>query len=278
MKAMASLALSVLTGIGLIACGSDSGGGASDEPRSSETGSAPASNEPTPIGIGPCEGVRPGAPVFVEGNQCTLNFVYRDGNGTEYVGTAGHCVLGETGLGGENAGESVWGPGQGPEATDGAGDVIGRFAYAILAPPKDFALIRIANGVRSNPQSCHFGGPQGINTERSNEPTVLRYYGSGLAFGNLLPARSAVALSTSDPDEIFLTGAATPGDSGAGVLDTEGRAVGVLVTVGALLGSIGTEEVNAGTVGVTRLQPQLERARGVLGRPGLRLVEGALKP
>lgn len=272
MKRQAIGILSLLAGALLIGCGSDAGNSARSAPETGNSGSAPAPRDAAPVGIGPCEGVRPGAAVFVEGSQCTLNFVYRDGSGSEYIGTAGHCVLGESALGGEDAGETHWPAGAGPEAFDAAGNRIGRFAYAVLSPPKDFALIRIANGVAANPRSCHFDGPDGINATSTTEPTVLRYYGSGLAIGQLLPARSALALSMADPDQIILTGVATPGDSGAGVLDPQGRAVGVLVTTGLLLGGAGTSGVDAGTIGVTRLSPQLQRARQVLGQPGLDLV------
>ena len=263
--------LAALSCFVLVACSSGSApGNAGDARDADEAAVAPESS--LPVGTGPCAGARPGAPVFAGPSQCSLNFVFRDGNGTEYIGTAGHCVLGDSPFGGESGGERTWPAGQGPEASDADGNAIGRFRYAVLEPPKDFALIQLANGVASNPQACHFGGPEGINSTTSSEPSLLRYYGSGLAIGDLLPARSALALSMNDPDEIFLSGVATPGDSGAPVLDTEGRAVGVLVTVGALLGGIGTDGIDAGTVGVTRLQPQLQRAREVLGRPGLRLV------
>ena len=266
--------LSLLTVALFAGCGPETDQSSDGAPMA-DSSSGPAPRDAAPVGISRCEGVRPGAAVFVGGSQCTLNFVYRDGAGTEYIGTAGHCVLGESALGGEDAGETSWHTGSGPEAFDINGNRIGRFAYAVLSPPKDFALIRIANGVASNPSSCHFGGPTGINEELSSDPTVLRYYGSGLLTGQLLPARSALALSMTNPDQIILTGVATPGDSGAGVLDQQGRAVGVLVTVGALIGGIGSEGIDAGSIGVTRLPPQLQRARQVLGRPDLHIVPGA---
>lgn len=266
--------LSLLTVAMFAGCGSEANRSDSGAPAV-DSSSEPAPRDAAPVGISRCEGVRPGAAVFVGGSLCTLNFVHRDGAGTEYIGTAGHCVLGESALGGEDAGETSWHANSGPEAFDANGNRIGRFAYAVLSPPKDFALIRIANGVASNPSSCHFGGPTGINEELSSDPTVLRYYGSGLLTGQLLPARSALALSMTNPDQIILTGVATPGDSGAGVLDQQGRAVGVLVTVGALIGGIGSEGIDAGSIGVTRLPPQLQRARQVLGRPDLHIVPGA---
>lgn len=81
--------LSPLAGALLTGCGSEGDSSASGAPAAGNSASAPASRNAGPVGIAPCEGVRPGAAVVVEGSQCTLNFVYRDGAGTEYVGTVG---------------------------------------------------------------------------------------------------------------------------------------------------------------------------------------------
>jgi len=68
-----------------------------------------------------------------------------------------------------------------------------------------------------------------------------------------------------DPNHVYALGASIPGDSGAGIESSDGRAVGVVVTTGAHAGSIGGGGVDAGTVGITRLGPQLARAGQVLG-------------
>jgi hypothetical protein len=68
-----------------------------------------------------------------------------------------------------------------------------------------------------------------------------------------------------DPDHVFANGVALPGDSGSGVISSDGGAVGVLVTVGVHTGSIGSDGVDAGLVGITRLGPQVDRAEQVLG-------------
>jgi len=90
-----------------------------------------------------------------------------------------------------------------------------------------------------------------------------------------------VALGTPNPDRIFAAGLALPGDSGAGVMTVDGLAIGVLVTSG--FHGIGLERgpyrtpavryfpqadehgVDLGTVGITRLAPQLVRASEKLG-------------
>jgi hypothetical protein len=217
-----------------------------------------------PIGTGACPGVRPGAIVQSDNGQCTLNFLFQGSDGRRYMGTAGHCILGEDPLGGD-AGERSWAPGAGPEARDGAGNRIGEFAYAVLQDPKDFALIRLDPGVAANPQMCHFGGPTGVNTDTGSAPVVLQHFGQGVGVGTVLPARSALALGTPDPDHVYAAGAVVPGDSGSGIISSDGRAVGVIVTTGLHTGAIGTAGVDAGSMGVTRLAPQEARAEQVMG-------------
>jgi hypothetical protein len=217
-----------------------------------------------PAGPGTCPGVRPGAVVNSDSGQCTFNFLFTGSDGSRYIGTAGHCILGESPIGGD-VGEESWAPGTGPVARDADGNRIGEFSYAILQDPKDFALIRLDPGVNASPQMCHFGGPTGTNDDRGSGPVVLNHYGNGVGVGTVLPARSATALGMPDPDHVFAQGAVVPGDSGSGIISSDGRAVGVIVTTGLHLGSIGTSGVDAGTVGITRITPQVNRAEQVLG-------------
>ena len=205
-----------------------------------------------------CGGVRPGAPVESDTGLCTFNFLFTGSDGQRYAGTAGHCIL-------PADGEQTWAAGTGPEARDGAGSRFGEFAYAVLQDPKDFALIRLDAGVPASPEMCHFGGPTGINTSTGSETTVLHHYGQGVGVSLALPARSAVAQGTPDPDHVFALGGVVPGDSGSGIIDEAGNAVGVIVTTGIHSSSIGTSGIDAGTMGVTRLQPQLDRAEQQLG-------------
>lgn len=223
-------------------------------------------NAASPVGAGSCPGVRPGGVVVSETGQCTLNFLFDGGDGHRYIGTAGHCILGESPIGGD-VGERAWSPGTGPEARDADGRRIGEFAYAVLKDPKDFALIRLDDGVESDPQLCHFGGPTSINTDTPglDEPTVLQLFGNGLAIGSVLPARSMVALGMPHHDHVFAHGLVLPGDSGSGVISDDGRAVGVAVTAGIHASSVGTSGIDAGVVGITRLAPQVTRAESVLG-------------
>jgi hypothetical protein len=244
---------------------------------------------PAPVGPGPCPGVRPGGRVLTSIGDCTLNFLFRAPDGTRYIGTAGHCVdpgaasNDESNPDGRARIERVWSLGTGPVATDSDGQRFGEFAYAVVRPTKDFALIRLDPGVRASPEMCHFGAPQGLSTTNSDTAVVLHYYGTGEGVGDAVPARSAVALGTPDPDHIYAVGLAVPGDSGAGVMTTDGLAVGALVTSGFL--GLGFEprdpdddptpyprlpradgtNIDAGTIGITRLGPQLARASEQLG-------------
>jgi hypothetical protein len=217
-----------------------------------------------PVGTGACPGVRPGAVVESDNGQCSFNFLFAGSDGRRYIGTAGHCILGDDPLGGD-AGERTWALGTGPEARDGEGNRIGEFAYAVLQDPKDFALIRLDPGVGANPQMCHFGGPTGLNADRPSGPVVLHHFGQGVGVGTVLPARSAIAAGMPDPDHVYAAGAVLPGDSGSGIISSDGRAVGVIVTTGLHTGTIGLPALDAGTMGVTRLQPQLQRAGNQLG-------------
>lgn len=213
------------------------------------------------VAIADCPGVKPGALLETPAGFCTMNFGFRGRDGARYIGTAGHCILPES-----TGGEQVWGK-KGPKAKDGDGRPIGRFAYAAfrLNGEKDFALVRLGRRVKLSPSICRFGGPTGINSEISSRTQTLNYYGNGMLVGELLPARQLLAFGLPNPDHVFATGVATPGDSGGPVMDRGGRAVGVLVSGGILLGGTSGGGSDNGTVGVTRIGPQLVRAQKKLG-------------
>jgi len=230
----------------------------------------------TPIGAATsCDGVRPGALVESDVGLCTMNFLFTGSDGNRYIGTAGHCIIEAPSTGGDFADRS-WAPGQGPEARDGDGNRIGEFAYAALndSQEADFSLIRLDPGVEASAQMCHFGGPTGLNADRPGltSPTVLNHFGNGLLVGNLavtnqttVPARSALALGMPNPNHVYAEGLVVPGDSGSGIQSSDGRAVGVIVTTGVHSSSVGTSGIDAGTVGVVRLTPMVQRAESFTG-------------
>ena len=224
----------------------------------------PAAGGAMPVGAAEtCPGVRPGGQVQTEIGLCTFNFLFKTPDGTRYIGTAGHCILGVSPTGPE-VGEKVYPVGQGPEAQVD-GKRVGEFAYAVLESPKDFALIRLDPSVEASPEMCHFGGPTGINSDEGPDAVTLEYFGNGVGAGTLIPARSGVAPGMPSPDHVYALGLAVPGDSGSGVISSDGRAVGVLVTTG--LHGIGFDDkgLDFGTMGITRLAPQLTRAEQALG-------------
>ena len=224
----------------------------------------PAADTNLPVGIGTCPGVRPGGEVQTEQGLCTLNFLFVTPEGERFIGTAGHCIVGE-GPVADNAGEKTWAKGTGPAAKDAAGTRFGEFAYAVLQDPKDFALIRLDPGVEASPEMCNYGGPTGINDDISDGPQVLQYFGNGVGIGSTVPARSAVSMGFPNADHVYAAGLALPGDSGSAVITDDGRAVGVLVTTG--LHGLGFDEngVDFGTMGITRISPQIARASQALG-------------
>ncbi len=227
-----------------------------------------------PAGTTTCGGVRPGAIVQSTLGLCTQNFIFRGSDGYRYVGTAGHCILdggAPVNLGdSQQPGETVWALGRGPIATDAAGNRIGRFAYAIFKDPKDFALIRIDKSVPVSATMCYFGGPVGINISHTGISNV-HYYGNAAGIGTVVPARTAVATLIDNADHIYAWGLVVPGDSGGPLIDDNGRALGVIVTTGV---HEGDNIMSSGTIGATRLAPQLARAAYRL-RIKLTMVNGA---
>jgi hypothetical protein len=221
-------------------------------------GLAPSGAEPTPIAPPTESAVQPGGQVLSSIGACTLNFLFKGSDGARYIGTAGHCIIdtGPTSFGDDKELESTWPVGSGPEASNSDEKRIGEWAYSVLGPVKDFSLIRLDPDVQAKPEMVHFGGPTGIYDELSEEPVTLHYYGQGVAFGDTVAGRSALALDTVSPDDVNAYGVAAPGDSGGGVITADGRAVGALVSIG----------INPfGPIRVTRLGPQLARAQELLG-------------
>lgn len=225
-----------------------------------------------PVGLlQSCSGVRPGAIISSDGATCTMNFLFTDGI-RHYVGTAGHCVLDTPqftlGSGRSEDVEQSWPAGTGPVALDAEGNRIGRFVYGLMQDPLDFSLVQLDRGVPFNPRMCHFGGPTGINDDAVTSGTQLRYYGNGVGVGTLVPARPAVSQGTSNDDRVSAAGIVLPGDSGAGVIDERGRAVGLVSTLGVGVGALEL-------VGIPRIVPQIEAAERRLG-VDLRLMTAPL--
>ena len=205
-----------------------------------------------PVGTTSCAGVHPGALVTSPRGSCTLNFLFSGSDGNRYIGTAGHCILDAYSSG------VVYPSGSGPVAKVD-GQRAGEFAYAVMDGGRDFALIRLDTNVPAWPEMSHFGGPTAMYTERSLTPVVLHHFGHGLVTGQYTRARSMLAPNTFSAQGVAAIGTGLWGDSGSGVISSDGRAVGVLVTLG------GYWFPSVGTNGITRLDYQLPFAQAALG-------------
>lgn len=208
-----------------------------------------AANTASPVGVGGCSGVRPGAFFTSPVGGCSFNFLFKGSDGHRYIGTAGHCLV-------SDGQEKEWAPGKGPIINAG-GEAVGRAAYGILKGNRDFGLIRLYRATNASAQMCHFGGPTALDTARLSTPVLLEHYGNGLAVSSVTPARTSLAMNTNDPDVVTAVGLAAFGDSGSGATRS-GKALGVLV-------AIGLSSADVGNVFITRLPPQVAQAQRVLG-------------
>jgi hypothetical protein len=190
--------------------------------------------------------------------------VYSDPKGRTYISTAGHCVLGAPAVGEAPYSVSrVWPSGRGPIATDINDKPIGRFVYAAERGDLDIALIQVSSGIRVNPQMCHFGGPTGTSTTTTSAPTQLDIYGNAVGIGELLPARTGVAMGMRERNWVYALAPSFLGDSGGPVInDADGKVIGFVDAIGYAV-SIGTEPL-VGTVFIARMGPQIAAASKAL--------------
>src|SRR5205085_2356227 len=154
----------------------------------------------------------------------------------------------------------------GPGALSASGPATAAQASSFTLGGAQCSPIKVLDpGVEASPEMCQFGGPTGINDDVGDGNKVLEYWGNGIGIGSTVPARSAVAKGFPNADHVYALGLALPGDSGSAVISDDGRAVGVLVTVGVHGFGVDQNGVDFGTVGITRIAPQLARASEVLG-------------
>jgi hypothetical protein len=193
--------------------------------------------------------IHPGVMMFTEGAQCTANFIFTDATDV-YIGYAAHCA--GTGAATDTNGCDAGTLGIGtPVEIDGASQP-GTLAYSSWVTMQaegesdedtcaynDIALVRIdpADHDLVNPTVPHWGGPMGINTTGNPAGSTLYSYGnSSLRFGiTQLSPKTGISLGTtaggwSHPAYTVTPG--IPGDSGSALLDSQGRASGVLSTLG----------------------------------------------
>ncbi|HWL64948.1 MAG TPA: hypothetical protein VNP73_03150, partial [Actinomycetota bacterium] len=130
----------------------------------------------------------------------------------------------------------------------------------------DFSLIRLDAGIQPQAQVAHWGGPTRINQEITYEPQLLKMFGSGLVVEDAVPQRQLVAPNGLDGEEdLYVTGVATPGDSGAPALTDSGEALGVVVSLSPTLRIPEQGPPYVGVVRIARLPFNLAIAEKLLG-------------
>lgn len=198
--------------------------------------------------------ITPGGQTIIDGTQqCTTNFVFTSADGERvFVGMSAHCASQEaaTSINGCAASSRPVGT---PVAVDGA-EHVGELAYSSWRTMQqhgetdpatclfnDFALIELHpdDHDRVNPTMPFWGGPTGINSGGVGlGGEVFSYGNSSLRQGlTALSPKRGISLGTipegwSHP--VYTVTPGIPGDSGSGVLDGNGAALGALSTLALL--------------------------------------------
>lgn len=228
--------------------------------------------------------IHPGVQLFTAGSQCTANFVYTDGTNT-YIGQAAHC----SGTGGNTATDGCT---SGSLPLNTAVQVTGATKPGIMVynswltmqanheadantcQYNDLALVKLdpVDVPNVDPSVPHWGGPVGLGTGGlSLGQQVFSYGNSELRLG-ITQLSPKTGISNGDQGAGWSHGTTMvtpgiPGDSGSGLLDSTGHAVGVLSTLG-----IGVPDLSTNNWG--DLSKELAYA-STHGMAGVTLVKGA---
>jgi hypothetical protein len=228
--------------------------------------------------------VHPGVQTFTSGAQCTANFVFYDGAGTEYIGQAAHC----SGTGGNTAtnGCTSGSLPTGTQVTVTGASKPGVMVYnswltmqslheadANTCQYNDLALVKLDPGDygKVNPSIPYWGGPNGIGTAAAGDK-VYSYGNSELRGGvtTLSPKTGTVVqVDGGGWDYNVLTASpGIPGDSGSAFLNKNGAALGILSTlqIAPVAGSNGVGDVGR----------ELAYAQAHSGISGLTLANGTV--
>jgi hypothetical protein len=270
---------------GLLPAGPAGAAGASGESVASSV--AAAQNEPPRTWAAPDKAtLRPGRVLETSGAFCTGNFVFTDAAGHVYLGQAAHCSA--KGAPTDFNGCKDQSLPLGTKVTVLGANVRGTLAYnSWLAMQEageknlaacrnnDFALVRLPDDAQThvNPSIPVFGGPKGVNSEGVRRGEAVFSYGNSplrANIGLLAPKRGGVIATVEDgwAHLVLFATPGVPGDSGSAVLDSSGRAVGVLSSLNLY--------PFAASNGVSDMGRMLAYARAHSGIKGLRLVEGTV--
>jgi hypothetical protein len=193
--------------------------------------------------------IHPGVQTVTRGGQCTANYVFSDGANV-YIGQAAHCA--STGASTDTNGCMAGVLPEGESVSVGGASRPGTMVYnswvrmhaAHEANPdvceaNDFALVKLdpADWDKVNPSVPFWGGPTGgVNVSGTSAGDAVYSYGnSGLRLGlTQLSPKYGISLGDSAGGwihQIYTVTPGIPGDSGSAVLDSSGRALGVLRTL-----------------------------------------------
>lgn len=250
----------------------------------SALGPVPAASAATRISWAPADtaAIHPGMSTEAGGASCTSNFVFTDKAGAVYIGQAAHCT--------SPSGDPLSGSGCESESSPlgtavnlGDSGATGTLAYSswltmqkvgetdeVICRANDFSLVRVPDAAVSmvNPSVPVFGGPVGVSPDplAAGEP-VYGYGRSNLRAGLETP-QQGVTIGSEPPGwyhVVYLLPPGVPGDSGGGLINSQGRAVGVLISLNTL---------PPGSNGATDLSRALAYAQKHSGIKGLKLVPG----
>ena len=168
---------------------------------------------------------------MVHPHGCTMNFVYADTSGGKYIGTAGHCLAG--------GGDVIMQVATRVDPTGLTFATLAKIGTAVKIVDdgigNDFGLVKIDPGWPVIPGVAGAAGPTGAFCgDPLGQPVT--HYGHGYVFlvgpgqakfGEVLPDASLVFNGKWDTGFNW-AGYGLPGDSGSGVMDAAGLAVGDL--------------------------------------------------
>jgi hypothetical protein len=185
---------------------------------------------------------------MVSPSGCTMNFVFTDGT-SSYIGTAGHCA--------GNGKTVIAQVSTRVDPTDtvfvtlaAIGSVVKSWNGGI---GKDFALVKINSGFKVVPGMAGALGPTGVFCGDPVGQPVM-HYGHGYIFfveqgiakfGEVIPDLTLL-FKFASPNGFNWVGYGLPGDSGSGVMNAAGLAVGDL-THGIGIAGIPVPGLNMGT-------------------------------